>query len=115
MEEKLGFRVKEAVNVGGGTQNKIWMRLKSTTLNKNIFVPQDREGSCRGAALLAGLGAGVYKDFEEAFQKTFRVKETFEPQEENQRSLEKWFRTYVEVEKDLRIINKKLGVLYGRE
>jgi len=115
MEEKLGFRVKEAVNVGGGTQNRIWMRLKSTTLGKNIFVPQDREGSCRGAALLAGLGAGVYKDFEEAFQKTFRVKETFEPQEENQRSLEKWFRTYVEVEKDLRIINKKLGVLYGRE
>ncbi|MDY0135137.1 MAG: hypothetical protein RBS14_05565, partial [Atribacterota bacterium] len=61
-----------------------------------------------------GLGAGVYKDFEEAFQKTFRVREVFEPQKEWQESLEKWFRVYVEVEKDLREINEKLGVLYDR-
>ncbi len=44
------------------------MELKATTSDKNIPVPRDREGSCRGAALLAGLGAGVYKDFEEAFK-----------------------------------------------
>ncbi|HOQ50879.1 MAG TPA: FGGY family carbohydrate kinase [Candidatus Atribacteria bacterium] len=114
MEKNLGFRIKETANVGGGTQNRVWMELKATTLDKNIPVPRDREGSCRGAALLAGLGAGVYKDFEEAFQKTFRVREVFEPQKEWQESLEKWFRVYVEVEKDLREINEKLGVLYDR-
>ena len=49
--ENLGFSNKKTANVGGGTQNRAWMELKATTLDKNIPVPRDREGSCRGAAL----------------------------------------------------------------
>ena len=48
MENPVGLRIKETANVGGGTQNRVWMELKATTLNKNIPVPRDREGSCRG-------------------------------------------------------------------
>ena len=58
--------------------------VKATTLDKNIPVP-GIEKELRGAALLAGLGAGVYKDFEEAFQK-LSVREVFEPQKSGKKA-----------------------------
>ncbi|MGQ9472619.1 MAG: FGGY-family carbohydrate kinase [Candidatus Caldatribacteriaceae bacterium] len=103
----LNFRVKRVVNVGGGTKNRAWMQLKSTMLSQEILVPEDREGSCKGAALLAGLGAGLYRDLEEMFSSTFRVQETFSPSE-NKGEMDGWFSLYEELRKDLKIMNQKI-------
>lgn len=52
--------------IGGGSQNAFWVQMKADVLDRRIRVNALRENAAHGAALLAGLGAGVYKDPEEA-------------------------------------------------
>jgi len=49
-------------SVGGGARNKLLLRYKTNLLNKRIEVPVNQEATCQGAALLAGIGSGIYKD-----------------------------------------------------
>jgi len=53
-------------SVGGGSRNTIWNQIKANILDTTIHIPNVKEASALGAALLAGIGAGIYKDFNEA-------------------------------------------------
>lgn len=106
MEKELAYTVTHAVNVGGGVKNHAWMRLKATFLGRSIVVPEEKEGSCQGAALLAGIGSGVYKSADEAFHETFRTESVFEPVRELEDAVENWFAMY----RDLREVLKKANV-----
>lgn len=109
MEKALGVSIERTVNVGGGTNNAYWMRMKASVLRREIVVPEDREGSSKGAALLAGIGSGVYTDAEEAFRTTFRPEQIFIPDNRLWEKLAKYFRAYVELEGDIKKLNQKLN------
>jgi xylulokinase len=53
-------------SVGGGSRSAAWVQIKANVLGMPIHVPRILEASALGAALLAGVGAGVYGGFEEA-------------------------------------------------
>lgn len=63
---ELKEKVKEIKMVGGGARNLIWNRIKAETLGTNLALPQNREAAVLGAAILGGVGAGVYSSYEEA-------------------------------------------------
>ena len=48
--------------VGGGARSPLWAQLKADVSNLPVRVASDPECVARGAALLAGVGAGVYPD-----------------------------------------------------
>ncbi len=48
--------------VGGGAQSELWARLKADAANLPVRVVSDPECVARGAAMLAGVGAGVFDD-----------------------------------------------------
>jgi xylulokinase len=48
--------------VGGGAQSGLWAQLKADVSNLPVRIVSDAECVARGAALLAGVGSGVYKD-----------------------------------------------------
>ncbi len=48
--------------VGGGAQSGLWARLKADASNLPVRVVSDPECVARGAAMLAGVGAGVFPD-----------------------------------------------------
>jgi xylulokinase len=47
---------------GGGTRNRIWMQIKADVSGCRFEVPAMPEATLLGAALLAGIGAGVFAD-----------------------------------------------------
>ncbi|WP_077328981.1 FGGY-family carbohydrate kinase [Virgibacillus siamensis] len=51
--------------VGGGTKNSHWMQIKADVSNCPLAIPAITESTLAGAAFIAGLGCGVYKDEEE--------------------------------------------------
>jgi xylulokinase len=61
-----GETFPDVICIGGGSQNGFWVQMKADVLNRRIRVSRLRENSAHGAALLAGIGAGVYRDVEEA-------------------------------------------------
>jgi xylulokinase len=52
-------RIKAA---GGGTRFSQWMQIKADVYGCEIEVPQISEATLLGAALVAGIGTGVYPD-----------------------------------------------------
>ncbi|MEA3335755.1 MAG: FGGY family carbohydrate kinase [Chloroflexota bacterium] len=52
--------------IGGGTRNRLHMRIKATMLKQAITVLEMEEATALGAALLGGLGVGIYRDANEA-------------------------------------------------
>ena len=79
-----GARPSRVVSIGGGTKNSQWLQIKADVLGCEIEVPQVQECTALGAALLAGIGAGVYKDERDAVARTFRVGKRIEPRQETQ-------------------------------
>jgi xylulokinase len=60
--------VKQIRVVGGPTRNRLWMRIKASMTSEPLRVVEVEEAACRGAAVLAGLGAGCYSSIEDARQ-----------------------------------------------
>jgi sugar (pentulose or hexulose) kinase len=64
---------------GGLTQSALYVSLLAALLERPISVPRWREGSGVGAAICAGLGAGVFKSLEEGQRKLVNVDLQVEP------------------------------------
>jgi len=60
LEKSYGLRGSRIVAVGGGTRNDLWMRIKASALGRSIRVMEFQETSTLGAAMMAGLGVGIY-------------------------------------------------------
>jgi xylulokinase len=65
--------------IGGGTQNRLLMRIKASVLNQKITVIGVEEATSLGAAILGGIGAGVYADVPSALRELRYAESTVEP------------------------------------
>jgi len=54
------------VAAGGGTRNALFLDIKAKVSGLDIRIPEIDEAACLGAAVLAGVGSGLYKDFSDA-------------------------------------------------
>jgi xylulokinase len=59
-------KVTRIVATGGGARSAVWLQIKADILGVPIVTPTCPERACLGAALLAGVAAGVFKDLTEA-------------------------------------------------
>jgi xylulokinase len=57
---------RSAVAIGGGTRNPLLMQIKAAVANLEHDVVEAEEATALGAALLGGLGAGIYTDVDDA-------------------------------------------------
>ena len=60
--------VDEIIAVGGITNSAIWIRVISEITGKKIKVVNGEHAGAVGAAIMAGVGAGIFKNEKEAFQ-----------------------------------------------
>lgn len=65
-ERVLGVASPIFKSVGGGSRSGAWGQIKADVLGLPIHLPKVKEASALGAALLAGIGAGEYRDHTEA-------------------------------------------------
>lgn len=87
--------------VGGAANSKLWTQIKSDITGKEIIVPDSDNASTLGAALLAGVGVGLYKDFEEAVKMTVVDKVKYKPNMDNFEVYEKNYKLYCDLYRNL--------------
>jgi xylulokinase len=75
----LGLAPSEVRATGGGARNSLWLRLMADVLGLPVFRTRVDEGAAYGAALLAGVAAGRYRDLEEACSLVALRPEVVEP------------------------------------
>jgi xylulokinase len=62
-----GVEVAELRMVGGAAKSSIWPRIVAATTATPVILPATTQAACRGAAILAGVGAGLFADAEHGF------------------------------------------------
>ena len=77
--EAAGARAETLRAMGGSANSRVWTQIKADATGRGIEVPGSDTATTLGAAMLAGVGTGVWKDFEEAARQTVRVKKTYTP------------------------------------
>ena len=87
--------------MGGSANSLLWTQIKSDITGKPIIVPASDTATTLGAALLAGVGVGFYKDYEEAVSLTVKETRRHEPDPKNKAVYDKTFETYMELYKSL--------------
>ena len=100
MEKDSGIPIKELRVDGGATVNNLLMQFQADVLNTCTVRPQIIETTVMGAAYLAGLAVGFWKDQEE-IQNIWQTDVTFEPSSEREvidESIAAWYRAIKAVE-----------------
>lgn len=105
--EAAGASVKVLRSMGGSANSLLWTQMKSDITGKPIQVPDSDTATTLGAAILAGVGVGLYRDFEEAVDKTVTVKRVHEPNQEVKAAYDKGYEIYLELYRNLRQTMKK--------
>lgn len=77
--EGLGVPFDHLVVVGGAIRNKFWMQNKADMVGRAIEAPEVEEATPLGAAMLAGIGVGVYRDEQDAFEQVRKPGQVYEP------------------------------------
>ncbi len=82
---ELGLPIGEVRAIGGGARSPLWRQMQADILGTPIMTMRAEEGPAFGAALLAGVGAGLYPDVEAAVKAAVATSDTIAPQPEAQR------------------------------
>jgi len=98
IEEITGRSVDHAVFTGGASKGTLWPRILTDVLGLPVSVPRVKESTALGAAIFAGIGAGIYPDVATAARQVVSFDATLEPEASvHSRYLdlyERWQRVY---------------------
>ncbi len=75
----LGLSIEQVRASGGGARSPLWQQMLADVFDTEIVTVKVTEGAAYGAALLAGVGAGVFRDVSEACEKAVQVTGRTEP------------------------------------
>ncbi|MFB6263539.1 MAG: glycerol kinase GlpK [Bradymonadaceae bacterium] len=92
MESDFGGPVAELKVDGGAARNDLLMQMQADFLDCRIVRPENTETTVLGAALLAGLGAGLFEDLDE-IRAIWRADRVFAPEMDEaarREHLERW-------------------------
>lgn len=106
-----GIKSEKIILFGGGAKSKIWRQIVTDIFNTNIVTLNIEEGPAFGAALLAGVGCGIYKSVQEAVNKTIIEIDETNPNADNVARYKKLYEIYVSLYKDLKNDFEKLSKL----
>lgn len=92
--EAAGAKAGTLRAMGGSANSRVWTQIKADVTGCAIEVPASDTATTLGAAILAGVGAGVFSSFEEAAEKTVRVRRSFTPDISKKEIYDKGYQTY---------------------
>ncbi len=79
IEEVTASAIGEAVFTGGASKGTLWPQIIADVLGIPVKVPRVKESTALGAAMLAGVGAGIYPDIQSAARQVVGFDATIQP------------------------------------
>jgi xylulokinase len=110
-----GLGIKEIRAIGGGAKSKIWQQILADILGEEINLLNVEEGPAFGAALIAGVGVGVYSSFTEAVSRIIKVQKTIVPRIQNTEKYNQYYQLYKKLYYSLKENFKELYVYMGSQ
>lgn len=87
----MGINIEKSNICGGGTKNKLWLKIIANVLGIELNIPENQEGASLGAALLAAKGVMSKEEYAELENKVYKTAETVVPSKELTEKYEKQY------------------------
>ncbi len=78
-----GFDIRAVRLTGGGAKSKFWSQMFADVLEVSVETVEATETAALGCAISAGIGIGIFNDYEDASHRAVRIKSIFQPKPEN--------------------------------
>jgi xylulokinase len=82
---------------GGNARWPFSVQLRADITGRIFYTMESKQSVCRGAAMLAGIASGVYKDCDDAVQKTIKIDKEYRPDIQASVSYQKQKAIYMEL------------------
>jgi autoinducer 2 (AI-2) kinase len=86
ISELIGDTYGELVFTGGAAKGRLWPQIVADVVGLPVRVPVVKESTALGAAIYAGIGAGIFRDLAEVTGSLVRTERTFEPDADTHRT-----------------------------
>ncbi|MBM4464491.1 MAG: hypothetical protein FJ014_02795 [Chloroflexi bacterium] len=74
-----GIEIADFRAVGGGSKSDAWIQLCADIMGRPFVRPRITEAGALGAAIMAGVGSGVFPSYEAGVEAMVGLEQTFEP------------------------------------
>ncbi len=91
---EMKINVSDMMACGGGGTSKLWRQMLADLYACPVKTTENKEGPALGAALLAAVGAGIYKSVPEACSVVIKPEKVQEPIHENIGEYERVYQMY---------------------
>lgn len=92
--EQAGAEVNELCATGGAANSVIWTQIKADVTRKSIVVPASDTATTWGAAILGGIGVGLFDSYEVAVRGSVHHVRRHEPNPANAAIYDERYETY---------------------
>ena len=79
---------------GGGARSKLWRQIQADVYNHEVEILEAEEGAAYGAALLAGVGVGIWPSVDNACELVVRIAERVAPRAANVAAMQTGYHAY---------------------
>ena len=100
--EETGAGIGVLNAMGGSANSHLWTQIKADVTGRKIQVPASDTATTLGAAILAGIGCGIYKDYKQAVSSTIKITRSQEPDMKNHEIYKKSMELYLRLYEDLK-------------
>lgn len=104
-----GVPVRTLHSVGGAANSVLWTQIKADITGKAFKIPYSDAAAALGAAMLAGVGTGAYRDEEEAVRRTVRIRREQPPDPEHRAVYDRVYGIYLETYERLKDVFPRMG------
>ena len=93
----LGIKAESLIVSGGGAKSQLWRTVISDVFNAEINTLTCTEGAPYGAEIIAAVGAGNYKNINEACEKILKIDSKIEPDKKRAEIYNDFYTIYKEL------------------
>jgi xylulokinase len=106
LEQSADCKVSALRLSGGGASSDIWCQIRADILGRPLHRVTNLNSGLVGAAMLAGIGVGVYHSIAEASKELVSVAKVFEPNIASQQKYDLGFKKFLELYAALKPFNR---------
>jgi xylulokinase len=106
----MGVPVESIRLGGGGARGPLWRQIQADVYGRPVEIVEAEEGGAYGAALLAGVGGGVWPTVDAACESVVRVATRVEPNPQAARLMERQYEMFRALYPALRAVAGRGGV-----
>lgn len=107
--QEMGVTSEDMAACGGGGSSPLWRSMLSDVFGMKVKTVTSKEGPALGAAILAGVCAGIYPSVQEACRRVVKTKTEQSPDILNSAEYEKYYNIYRQLYPALKDTYKELS------